>query len=251
MIRFVASLIVFGMPLLFLNGVVFAEEPDIEININETISVGDNRNAEQDSFKEEIRVKETFTSDTDIETELINLVDEMDVEVFGQPIKVKTPVVLEDKSVEKNDLESTDLNGSEEIGKTKDESSTGQKELSEETIKDSGRKIKVSSGSSKDSSEDFSSIDTDTDDEQKISEYLEPDELSDLNTAEIGQEYSIDSNTNTESKGEETSTPLVSESEVNEGANGSCSSTHNQGFDASIIVMSMLFVPIVFRRLRR
>ena len=84
-----------------------------------------------------------------------------------------------------------------------------------------------------------------------MSEYLEPDELSDLNTAEIGQEYSIDSNTNTERKDEETSTPLVSESEVNKGANGSCSSTQNQGVDVSIIVMSMLFVPIVFRRLRR
>ena len=94
MIRFLISLIIFGLPLLFVTGVVFAQEPDIEININETISVGDSKNSERDSLKEEIHVNDTFISENDTETELINLVDEMDVEVSGEPIVVETPVIL-------------------------------------------------------------------------------------------------------------------------------------------------------------
>ena len=250
MIRFLISLIIFGLPLLFVTGVVFAQEPDIEININETISVGDSKNSERDSLKEEIHVNDTLISENDTETELINLVDEMDVEVSGEPIVVETPVILEDKSVENNSLESTDLNGLEETDKTNIESSTSQQEPSEETIKDSGRKIKVSSGSSKDSGADSSSIDTDADVEKEVTQNIEPDELSDVDTAEIGQESIIDVNTNTQSKDKEASSSLVSDSEVNGATSGSCSSTQNQGVDASIIAMSMIWVPIVFRRLR-
>ncbi|PZC46519.1 MAG: hypothetical protein DK302_000290, partial [Chloroflexi bacterium] len=95
MIRLLLSLFIFALFSLVSNSVVFAEEPDIEININETISVGDTGNTEKEFFKEEIQVTEALMPDTDVIEESIDLVDEVDVEVFGEPIKVETEVSLE------------------------------------------------------------------------------------------------------------------------------------------------------------
>ena len=241
----------FGFVTLFSAGVAFAQEPDIEINIDETISVGDNKTDETDSFKEEIQVIDSLITDSDVETEIIELVEEVYVEVSGEPVKVETPVKFEDKLLENGSLNSTDSTGLQDAEKNEVESSKTEPDSTEETIKDSGRKIKVSSGANTDSGEKSVSMDTDTGVEKGINQNIESEGLLDVDTLEIGQEYTIDANTNSQTEDHEASSTVVSDSEVNQVTSGSCSSTGNQSVDASIIVMSMILVPIFFRRLQR
>jgi hypothetical protein len=238
MIRFVGSLFMFGLALSVSSSVAFAEEPDIEVNINETISVGDTKNTEKESIKEEIHVSETLITDTSIDSELIDLVDEIDVEVSGSPIKVETQVSPEDKSIENDSLESNE-NTVDEI-----ESSISEEDPTKETIKDSGRKMKVSSGSSPDIVEE----DVISGQAGENVDLGLPD--TDIPVSETGEEYGVDVDVDMQQKDEESGSQIVSESEDSDEIGGSCSSTNNQSVDASIILMSMILVPIFFRRLR-
>ena len=227
MIRLLLSLFIFALFSLVSNSVVFAEEPDIEININETISVGDTGNTEKEFFKEEIQVTEALMPDTDVIEESIDLVDEVDVEVFGEPIKVETEVSLE-----------SDENTIDNI-----ESITIEEEPTEEPTEDSGRKIKVSSGSSSDVIENTVVV-------GQAEETFELDELLDTRSTETQQKHSPDIDANTQSKDEKLDSKVVPESKDTEEIGGSCSSTQNQTVDASTILMGMILVPIFFRRKR-
>ena len=230
MIRLLLSLFIFALLSLVSSSVVFAEEPDIEINIYETISVGDTRNTEKELFKEEIQVTEALMPDTDVIKESIDLVDEIDVEVFGEPIKVETEVSLESDENTENTIDNI-------------ESITIEEEPDEETTKDSGRKIKVSSGSSSDVIEDTVVV-------GQEEETVELDELLDTRSTETQQKHSVDIDANTQIKDEKLDSKVVPESKDTEEIGGSCSSTQNQTVDASTILMGMILVPIIFRRKR-
>ena len=230
MIRLLLSLFIFALFSLVSNSVVFAEEPDIEININETISVGDTGNTEKEFFKEEIQVTEALMPDTDVIEESIDLVDEVDVEVFGEPIKVETEVSLESDENTENTIDNI-------------ESITIEEEPTEEPTEDSGRKIKVSSGSSSDVIENTVVV-------GQAEETFELDELLDTRSTETQQKHSPDIDANTQSKDEKLDSKVVPESKDTEEIGGSCSSTQNQTVDASTILMGMILVPIFFRRKR-
>ena len=209
------------------------EEPDITITIDEKITVGDGKTSEPETFEDKIYVTDKSHSDAPLETEVIEITDEISVKIYEE---------VEEESLTRREIEA--LKEAEELKRTTSSSDE------EKSPKESGRKIKVSSGSSPDAAEDSSSFETNTEVEGEASKNAELDELSDTNITETGQEHSTDVDVTIAGKDEESGSQIVSEPSETAEIGFSCSSTQNQGVDASIIAMSMILVPIFFRRKR-
>jgi len=207
------------------------EEPEITITIDEKITVGDTKKSEEETFEDKIYVSDESHSDAPLETESIEINDEISVKIYEE---------VEEESLTRREIEA--LKEAEELKRTTSSSDE------EKSTKESGRKIKVSSGSSPDAAEDSSSFETNTEVEGEASKNTELDELPDTNITETGQEYSAD--VPIAGKDEESGSQIVSEPSETAEIGFSCSSTQNQGVDASIIAMSMILVPIFFRRKR-
>ena len=213
--------------------IVLGEEPDITITIDEKITVGDGKTSEPETFEDKIYVTDESHSDAPVETESIEINDEISVKVYEE---------VEEETLTRREIEA--LKEAEELKRTTSSSDE------EKSPKESGRKIKVSSGSSPDAAEDSSSFEMNTEVEGEASKNAELDELSDTNITETGQEYSADVDATIAGKDEESGSQIVSEPSETAEIGFSCSSTQNQGVDASIIAMSMILVPIFFRRKR-
>ena len=209
------------------------EEPDIQITIDEKISVGDSKTSEPEIYEDKIYVTDKSLLDTPLETESIEISDEISVKIYEK---------VEEEPLTRREIEA--LKEAEELKKTRSSSDE------EKSTKESGRKIKVSSGSSPDAAEDSSSFEMNTEVEGEAPKNAELDELSDTNITETGQEYSADVDVTIAGKDEESGSQIVSEPREPAEIGFSCSSTQNQGVDASIIAMSMILVPIFFRRKR-
>ena len=209
------------------------EEPEITITIDEKITVGDTKKSEEETFEDKIYVSDESHSDAPLETESIEINDEISVKIYEE---------VEEESLTRREIEA--LKEAEELKRTTSSSDE------EKSTKESGRKIKVSSGSSPDAAEDSSSFETNTEVEGEASKNTELDELPDTNITETGQEYSADVDVPIAGKDEESGSQIVSEPSETAEIGFSCSSTQNQGVDASIIAMSMILVPIFFRRKR-
>ena len=206
---------------------------DITITIDEKITVGDTKKFEEETFEDKIYVTDKSHSDAPLETEVIEITDEISVKIYEE---------VEEESLTRREIEA--LKEAEELKRTTSSSDE------EKSPKESGRKIKVSSGSSPDAAEDSSSFETNTEGEGEASKNAELDELSDTNITETGQEHSTDVDVTIAGKDEESGSQIVSEPSETAEIGFSCSSTQNQGVDASIIAMSMILVPIFFRRKR-
>ena len=225
------------------------EEPDITITIDEKISVGDSKTLEPEIYEDKIYVTDQSHSDAPLETEVIEITDEISVKIYEEVEEetltrreIEALKESEEKTRSRREVEA--LKESEELKRTT--SSSGE----EQSTKESGRKIKVSSGSSPDAAVDSSSFEMNTEVEGEASKNVELDELSDTNITETGQEYSADVDVTIEGKDEESGSQTVSEPSETAEIGFSCSSTQNQGVDASIIIMSMILVPVFFRRKR-
>ena len=241
------------------------EEPDITITIDEKISVGDSKTLEPEIYEDKIYVTDQSHSDAPLETEVIEITDEISVKIYEEVEEetltrreIEALKEVEEETLTRREIEALKeseektrsrreveaLKESEELKRTT--SSSGE----EQSTKESGRKIKVSSGSSPDAAVDSSSFEMNTEVEGEASKNVELDELSDTNITETGQEYSADVDVTIEGKDEESGSQTVSEPSETAEIGFSCSSTQNQGVDASIIIMSMILVPVFFRRKR-
>jgi hypothetical protein len=223
------------------------EEPEITITIDEKITVGDTKKSEEETFEDKIYVSDESHSDAPLETESIEINDEISVKIYEEVEEesltrreIEALKEAEEESLTRREIEA--LKEAEELKRTTSSSDE------EKSTKESGRKIKVSSGSSPDAAEDSSSFETNTEVEGEASKNTELDELPDTNITETGQEYSAD--VPIAGKDEESGSQIVSEPSETAEIGFSCSSTQNQGVDASIIAMSMILVPIFFRRKR-
>ena len=241
------------------------EEPEITITIDEKITVGDTKKSEEETFEDKIYVSDESHSDAPLETESIEINDEISVKIYEEVEEesltrreIEALKEAEEESLTRREIEALKEAEEESLTRREIEALKEAEELKrttsssdeEKSTKESGRKIKVSSGSSPDAAEDSSSFETNTEVEGEASKNTELDELPDTNITETGQEYSADVDVPIAGKDEESGSQIVSEPSETAEIGFSCSSTQNQGVDASIIAMSMILVPIFFRRKR-
>ena len=225
------------------------EEPDITITIDEKITVGDGKTSEPETFEDKIYVTDKSLSDAPVETESIEINDEIRVKIYEE-VEEETLTRREIEALKEAEEEPLTRREIEALKEAEELKRTTSSSDEEKSPKESGRKIKVSSGSSPDAAEDSSSFEMNTEGEGEASKNAELDELSDTNITETGQEHSTDVDVTIAGKDEESGSQIVSEPSETAEIGFSCSSTQNQGVDASIIAMSMILVPIFFRRKR-